>query len=515
MKQKILTFVILITLFSSIQGFNAISYTNQETSDFIIINDFVIPYFENVVFITWDGTNYKVLEDMMDDGRLVNTNKVDQTGYRQTIRITSHLTSTNPGLACMETGYGPDINLIPYNMFGPGTIKQSIPDNLTIAERLKESFGDDVTTMFVYSWQTAEMDMTYINQDPMIDPIYNNMKEEIDLYFASENISWTPDDPDAQAANFHGFSEELQLYVSPVMKADYLGNVAVDFLKNVTTDRFFLRVHFTEPDQAGHGYGVTDTLTGEYTEGYVQSLIDCDIATGTILDQLESMGVLDETLVIIGADHGMYDHGHDGGIWPSNTDEITTNTFIFSNDSVEHPLGVPVYQRDIAPTILASMGVDLLSVSPLYIRDAQTGVPFWELYETTKPKLYETYYQTAGNIYQLINENATINGVFNISMVIFDWCDDLTGVLDVGDLEFNSIASSWSRVIWRNIDLTALEGGPIKLNFTVTDTFGNSEIKQLDTNINVADDTPISVWFSILAILAIGTAAYLKKKNKF
>ena len=142
------------------------------------------------------------------------------------------------------------------------------------------------------------------------------------------------------AATFHGFNEDLQMYSSPVMNADYLGGVAAEFLQNVTSERFYLRIHMTEPDQAGHGYGVTDTVTGEYTEEYVQSLIDCDIGTGYIIDQLESMDILNETLVIIGADHGMYDHSHDGGIWPGNEDEITTNTFIFSNDSVKAPYGI-------------------------------------------------------------------------------------------------------------------------------------------------------------------------------
>ncbi|MCE7742051.1 MAG: sulfatase-like hydrolase/transferase [Candidatus Heimdallarchaeota archaeon] len=513
MKKKLLTLVILVALFSSLQGFNTTIYSQQKPSDYIILNDSVLPYFKNVVFITWDGTNYKVLEDMIGDGLLPKTEKIDQIGYRQTIRITSHVTGTNPGLACMETGYGPDINMIPYNMFGSGTTKTSIPENLTIAERLKNNFGDDVTTMFVYAWQTAEMDMTYMNQDPMIDPIYDNMKNETDMYFASENLTWVPGDPDALAAALHGFNEDVQLYYSPVMRADYLGGVAVDFLQNVTSERFYLRVHMTEPDQAGHGFGVTDTTTGEYTEEYMQSLVECDIGTGLILDQLEAMGVMDETLVIIGADHGMYDHGHDGGVWPENEDEITTNTFIMSNDSVKHSLGVPNYQRDIAPTILASMGIDTLAVDPAFVRTSQIGVPFWDLDDTTAPRIDEVLYKVADASSAPIDENASINAIFDISMGVFDWCNQLTGVLKVGDLEFLSTSSTYKRVKWGGIDLTSLEGGQITLNFTITDVFGNSVSQLIETQVNV-EEAPISLWFSIVGILAVGTATYMKKKQK-
>ncbi len=511
MKRKLLTILILVGFLSTLQGFNATVYSYQQPDNTIALND-APPYFKNVVFITWDGTNHLVLEDMIADGLLPNTAKIDQDGYRQTIRIQSHLTSTNPGLACMETGYGAEINMIPYNMFGYGTTKISIPDNMTISERLKNSFGNDITTMFVYAWQTAAMNMTYINQDPNIDPIYDNMKAQVDMYFASENLSWVPGDPDAMAANFHGFDEDSQLYLSPVMNAYYLGGVAADFLANVTTDRFYLRIHMTEPDQAGHGYGVRDTTTGEYTPEYMQSLVDCDVGTGYILDQLESMGVMDDTLIIIGADHGMYGHGHDGGVWPINEDEITTNTFIISDDSVKTPFGVPAYQRDVAPTILGAMGVDTLKVDPAYIRSPQIGVPFWEIEDNDAPIIQEIMYRTEGStVNEVLNDSAIINDVFLISMGVFDWCDNLTGILRVGDQEIYSSYSSYKRVRWYDIDLTDLESGQITFNFTISDVFGNSVNLIVNPTIN---ESPISVWFSFLAILVVGTAFYIRKKRK-
>jgi len=76
-----------------------------------------------------------------------------------------------------------------------------------------------------------------------------------------------------------------------------------------------------------------------------------------IIEVLENAGIIDETLFIIGADHGMYERSHDGAGWPAQVDEISTNTFIISNSSVMSPYNVPVNQWGIAPTILDSMAL--------------------------------------------------------------------------------------------------------------------------------------------------------------
>ena len=122
MRNRTLKIFSLVVLISFVHVFTISG--NQTLAEAVIIQPMTldsIPSFENVVFITWDGTNSKELEIYIDDGTLVHTKKVDQMGYRQTVRVTSHKTSTDPGLACIESGYGPDINNIPYNMFGSGS----------------------------------------------------------------------------------------------------------------------------------------------------------------------------------------------------------------------------------------------------------------------------------------------------------------------------------------------------------------------------------------------------------
>ncbi|MCE7747446.1 MAG: sulfatase-like hydrolase/transferase [Candidatus Heimdallarchaeota archaeon] len=331
MKNRILVSIIMVVLFSSILGFHVsgeISYLTDISTQPILSS--TEPYFENVVYITWDGTNYKYLEKYIDNGTLVNTKKIDQLGYRQTIRITSHRTSTNPGMATLETGYGAEITLIPYNMFGEGTIKQAIPDGYCIAERLKVAFGSEVKTGHFFSWSYHQIDETYIAQSGNnTDPIFENITPglESDYWFAAENLTWAPDDPESRDAALNTFNEDIQMYSAPLIRAEFLATKAAAWLENVTSERFYLRMHFTEPDQAGHGYG-------EYTSEYKQALISCDTGTGMIIDVLENAGILDKTLFIIGADYGMYDRSHDGAGWPQTVDEISTNTFIFSNSSI-------------------------------------------------------------------------------------------------------------------------------------------------------------------------------------
>jgi len=506
MKNRILVSIILVVLFSSILGFQVsgeISYLTDISTQPILSS--TEPYFENVVYITWDGTNYKALEDLIADGTLVNTKKIDQIGYRQTIRITSHRTSTDPGMATLESGYGAEITLIPYNMWGEGTLKQSIPDGYCIAERLKVAFGSDVKTGHFFSWSYHQIDETYMAQSGNnTDPIFENITPglESDYWYAAENLTWTPEDTESREATLYPFNEGTQLYLSPLIKAEFLATKAAAWLENVTSERFYLRMHFTEPDQAGHGYGVE-------TPEYRQAMINCDIGTGMIIDVLENAGILDKTLFIIGADHGMYDRSHDGAGWPQMRDEISTNTFIISNSSVKHPKGVPCNQRDIAPTILASMGVDLSTITPAYDGGAQTGIPFWDFEDNDTPLIKSASYKYLDGQVQELTEETKLADVFNISLSTFDWCNNLSGELEVEGLVFKSMNSKWSNVWFSNIDLTELKNGEKIFHFTVTDPFGN--IGTYDLNTKLAS---ISIWLSITGFLVIGSYLVLKRRKK-
>ena len=206
-----------------------------------------------------------------------------QNGYIQAVRIISHKTGTDPGLSTIETGYGPDIHGIYSNTF-TAISKPSVPDNSTISERLKIEFGDTVKTGFVFAWAMAPINLTYMNQPDSIDSIFFNMKSEVDYWFAAENLTWQPDDPDSREATFHGFDENIGMYLSPVITTNFLGKKAAEWIPTVKNDRFYLRMHFTDPYQAGHGYG-------DSSPEYKQAIIEGDIAIGMVLDELEDAGI--------------------------------------------------------------------------------------------------------------------------------------------------------------------------------------------------------------------------------
>lgn len=67
----------------------------------------------------------------------------------------------------------------------------------------------------------------------------------------------------------------------------------------------FLFVHFDQPDGAGHKYG-------HDSEGYYDELKRVDARLGKIQEAIAEAGMLDETLLIVMADHGGIDKGHGG-----------------------------------------------------------------------------------------------------------------------------------------------------------------------------------------------------------
>lgn len=121
---------------------------------------------------------------------------------------------------------------------------------------------------------------------------------------------------------------------------------------------FFAWVHFYDPHQPYDAHGVDDYLS---PSPYDQEIAAADRGVGAILDRLRTANVLDDTLVVLTADHGesLDEHG-----------EKTHGLFIY--DATQHvPLiwryprqlpaaatyADPVRAVDIVPTILTLLGL--------------------------------------------------------------------------------------------------------------------------------------------------------------
>ncbi|MBN1966588.1 MAG: alkaline phosphatase family protein, partial [Anaerolineae bacterium] len=105
--------------------------------------------------------------------------------------------------------------------------------------------------------------------------------------------------------------------------------------------------HFPNPDYIGH-------LDGWMSESYLYELRNTDANVGVILDEVDALGLTDETLIIITADHGGHGLGHGERI-----PEDMTIPWIVAGPGVVPGLEIaaPVHTTDTAATVLWALGL--------------------------------------------------------------------------------------------------------------------------------------------------------------
>ena len=128
-------------------------------------------------------------------------------------------------------------------------------------------------------------------------------------------------------------------------KASEVEAAAIDFLKKEKP--LFSFIYFVDVDESGH-------KSGWGKENYLRSLHEVDSSIGRILSTLNTEGMLNETLIIVSADHGgkRKSHGPDGSIYR----EIPFIAF-GPNIKPGNIIDEKVRIIDIVPTIAASLGV--------------------------------------------------------------------------------------------------------------------------------------------------------------
>mgnify|MGYP000975492748 FL=1 len=123
-------------------------------------------------------------------------------------------------------------------------------------------------------------------------------------------------------------------------------------------------IHFSNPDEAGHSAGWD-------SDKYYRAVEEDDRCLGTILQALQESNLLDDTLIIISADHGGHAHTHSGAL-PIDR-EIP---WIAKGPGVRagHRIRESVSTLDTAATALDALGLPLPPDSE--------GRPVHEIYET-------------------------------------------------------------------------------------------------------------------------------------
>lgn len=142
------------------------------------------------------------------------------------------------------------------------------------------------------------------------------------------------------------------VYGEPPQKKGGIDSSGAGLAKVFATEwlekRFALTfVHIREPDLAGHGHGWMGPE-------YLDAVAVADRAVGSLVETLRQAGRLDQTAIIVTADHGGSGKNH-GAVKPENT----TIPWICVGPGVPAGLRIErmIYTYDTAPTALAFLGI--------------------------------------------------------------------------------------------------------------------------------------------------------------
>ncbi|MFV2015943.1 MAG: alkaline phosphatase family protein, partial [Candidatus Heimdallarchaeota archaeon] len=195
--------------------------------------------------------------------------------------------------------------------------------------------------------------------------------KDVDYWFASENVTWDKDVTETYTAAIDPFINKPPYVVgwsSPVLRASYLGQKAANFISDNADNRIYLRIHLTEPDKIGHKSGEAQVpfATGNITNEYLGALKDSDIATQMIIDALKNAGIYNNTLIILGTDHGFTKAGHDDDPYPNQSNIENVQLAFYMNKPLGFSEDGILSTTQIAPIILSVLGLDPRTYSPAF-----------------------------------------------------------------------------------------------------------------------------------------------------
>lgn len=267
----------------------------------------------NAILISWDGALREHVRKALAGQRLPSLARLVRSGALVDIDVTGHSTDTKAGHAQMLTGYDPPVTgVYANNRYKP------IPAGYSVFERLHQAFGTKNIATIMLTSKEGNLGSRGPGFWSGAEPYYL-VRPGITIFDGDQKRT-----------------------------ANVVGGKAVHYIHRFREGRFFLFIHFSEVDASGHKHG-------EGSPAYDGALELCDQWLGTILDALESEGLGDQTLVYVTADHG-FDPG-------SKSHSNATHVFLATNDASVKSNGE---QRDVVPTVLSAMGVDVAKIRPPY-----------------------------------------------------------------------------------------------------------------------------------------------------
>jgi predicted AlkP superfamily pyrophosphatase or phosphodiesterase len=259
----------------------------------------------NAVLISCDGVGRDILTELLDAGKLPALAAIIQEGSLQKIEVVGHRTSTVPSHATMLTGYLPAVHGLRNNQ----EIKP-IREGLTIFERLKQQLGLANIHTFMVTGKAINLGGATTND------VYGLVRKNFDYFDAQDRL------------------------------AAAVVQTALPVWAKMKTPRFFVFLHFPDPDRAGHLFGKDSP---EHRAGVVQ----CDAAIAQVVTWLQTEKLAATTRLYITTDHGFDNH--------SSMHNNAPHIFLATNDKAVTRGG---QLADIPATILQRFGVNTTSLAP-------------------------------------------------------------------------------------------------------------------------------------------------------
>jgi len=294
----------------------------------------------NIILIGWDGAQRNHLYECLGRDELPNLKKLASEGALVDIDILG-VTDTKAGWSQILSGYNPEVT----GVYSNGRY-QPVPKGLSIFERLEKHFGaDDFVTVAVIGKKghCGEIDpprkMRVGTEAEKKIAKAKNPKGKI-IEEDGVKYRFIPGSP------YYNMYTALEVWEFGLTLDEKVGSRALELLEKYKDKPFFFFVHFAEVDSKGHKHG-------ENSKEYNDALISNDLWTGKITSKLKELGLYDKTLIYVTADHG-FDEGK-----TSHSD--APYVFLGTNDTKVTRRGE---RADVAPTILASFGLNLRKFRP-------------------------------------------------------------------------------------------------------------------------------------------------------
>lgn len=305
---------------------------------------------DNVILIGWDGVQRNHINDLLADYKLPSFSKyfLEQGSCVDTM-ITTGSNETKSGWSEILTGYSSlGLGILSNDYYKP------IPRTYTIFERLEGHFGNEnIETIFIggkvnnlgargphkicinchhRDWAKGGKKLRY----------WDETSNEL---FAKEN---QPILEQREGEPYFFTKDNIDVYVSALGKSSNVKKKVFGYLDKAYDKRFFIFLHYEEPDEQGHLYG-------ENSEEYDNAILQNDKLLEELISKLRQLGILEKTTLYLATDHGM-DEGARGH-------RMSSETFFCSTEKNldENIIGD---RKDITPTILDRYGFDLKKIIP-------------------------------------------------------------------------------------------------------------------------------------------------------